>query len=325
MAEGGPPSTPPTSMDIGDLATSMSTLLQETPKSSRRSCRINAPRKNLLPRFHEQASQSPMVTEEQTSGPSAPLPKWTEAELKCLTEFIMLYTEGKKWISHKNMNFWNQAAVYIQQLLQTFHRRTGKNVFMRITIILILRIIIGSACRLKVTTILSKRFASPARADEHYRNVVVSDNAPPVGTRPHSSLPDVIHGTAEPLATHQWASVSITQVQPPIVDSRTVCKQSFVSLGPDEQRSMLSELFSLYMSQTSSARVPPADFIELAVKGMECTHRADRSNVIYLLSKALGTTLPDGSDSLLPVSRMPMGLLEYIVNFFTASSTNHVI
>lgn len=123
MAEGGPPSTPPTSMDIGDLAISMSTLLQETPKSSRMtSRRRNAPRKDLLPRFHEQASQSPGVT---TSGPSAPLPKWTEAELKCLTEFIMLYTEGTTWISHKNMNFWNQAAVYIQQLLQTFHRRTG--------------------------------------------------------------------------------------------------------------------------------------------------------------------------------------------------------
>lgn len=97
-----------------------------------------------------------------------------------------------------------------------------------------------------------------------------------------------------------------------------------MSLGSEEQLSMLSELFSLCMRQTSSARVPPADFIELAVKGMECTHRANRSNVIYLLSKALGTTRPDGSDSLLPVTRMPMGLLEYMVNFFTASSTNQV-
>ena len=47
--------------------------------------------------------------------------------------------------------------------------------------------------------------------------------------------------------------------------------------------------------------------------------------LIYLLAKSLGTSRPDGSDSLLPVSRTPMGLLEYMVNFFTASSTNIVL
>jgi hypothetical protein len=57
---------------------------------------------------------------------------------------------------------------------------------------------------------------------------------------------------------------------------------------------------------------------------MENLHRAGRSNVLYLLAKALGTTRPDGSDSLLPISRMPMGLLEYMVNFFTASSIQQV-
>ena len=95
-----------------------------------------------------------------------------------------------------------------------------------------------------------------------------------------------------------------------------------MSLEPSEQLNVLVELFSLFMRQTSSAKVPPADFVELAVKGMERSYGAGRSNVIYLLAKALGTVRPDGSDSLLPVSRMPMGLLEYIVNFFTASSTN---
>ena len=46
-----------------------------------------------------------------------------------------------------------------------------------------------------------------------------------------------------------------------------------MSLGSQEQLSIISELFSLYMRQTSTARVPPADFIELAIKGMERTHK----------------------------------------------------
>ena len=41
--------------------------------------------------------------------------------------------------------------------------------------------------------------------------------------------------------------------------------------------------------------------------------------VCYSLVKALGTMRPDNSDSLMPVKHMPMGLIEYTVNFFTAS------
>ena len=64
----------------------------------------------------------------------------------------------------------------------------------------------------------------------------------------------------------------------------------------------------------------PSDFLKLVVSAFNHLHQSRRGNVVYLLAKALGTTRPDGSDSLLPTSRIPMGLLEYIVTFFTASS-----
>ena len=38
-----------------------------------------------------------------------------------------------------------------------------------------------------------------------------------------------------------------------------------------------------------------------------------RTNVIYALSKAIGSMCADETDSLLPVRRMPFGLLEYAV------------
>ena len=40
--------------------------------------------------------------------------------------------------------------------------------------------------------------------------------------------------------------------------------------------------------------------------------------------KAVETMRSDGSDLLLPAERMPMGLIEYAVNFFTASSVQKV-
>ena len=43
------------------------------------------------------------------------------------------------------------------------------------------------------------------------------------------------------------------------------------------------------------------------------------------MSQALGTMRPDLSDSLLPAKRMPMGLIEHSVNFFTAEHVNEVL
>ena len=68
----------------------------------------------------------------------------------------------------------------------------------------------------------------------------------------------------------------------------------------------------------------PDDFLNVVVKGVGHLKRTGRSNVVYLLAKALGTMRADGSDSLLPAKRMPMGLIEHIVNFFTVDAINKV-
>ncbi|XP_065893244.1 uncharacterized protein [Dysidea avara] len=49
-----------------------------------------------------------------------------------------------------------------------------------------------------------------------------------------------------------------------------------------------------------------------------------QSSVICSLARSLGTLRPDESDSLLPAKRMPMGLIEYCINFFNSSSVQHV-
>ena len=49
-----------------------------------------------------------------------------------------------------------------------------------------------------------------------------------------------------------------------------------------------------------------------------------RSNILYNMAKAIGTIREDGSDSSLPVKRMPMGLLEYIASFFAVDNLQSV-
>ena len=45
---------------------------------------------------------------------------------------------------------------------------------------------------------------------------------------------------------------------------------------------------------------------------------------MYGVAKAIGRICPDDSDSRLPAKRMPMGLLEHMVNFFNADSHSQV-
>ena len=45
---------------------------------------------------------------------------------------------------------------------------------------------------------------------------------------------------------------------------------------------------------------------------------------MYGVAKAVGRMCPDDSDSRLPAKRMPMGLLEYMLNFFNADSYSQV-
>lgn len=53
-------------------------------------------------------------------------PEWTQEEQRQLVEFLLLYTDGKTWMQHKDMRFWGAAGKFIQQCLQTLYRRSGK-------------------------------------------------------------------------------------------------------------------------------------------------------------------------------------------------------
>ena len=48
--------------------------------------------------------------------------KWSNKEFKELISFLILYTDGKSWMAHKDSKFWDQAGIFIQQQLKTNHR-----------------------------------------------------------------------------------------------------------------------------------------------------------------------------------------------------------
>jgi len=115
---------------------------------------------------------------------------------------------------------------------------------------------------------------------------------------------------------HHEQKTSVEQVQ-------TSCWQLIETLQPNEQCTVLSALFDMFVQKSTTLK-HASNFIEFAVEGMNHLKECNRSNAIYLLAKSLGTLRPDGSDSLLPARRMPMGLIEYCVNFFSATTVQQV-
>lgn len=102
------------------------------------------------------------------------------------------------------------------------------------------------------------------------------------------------------------------------------CHHTLQSLQPEQQLEVLSLLFSEFSSQYPSSLRVSSDFLSVMIHGMKYLNKCGRSNVIRSLVQVLGTMRPDDSDSLMPVKRMPMGLIEHCVNFFNASSISKV-
>ena len=94
------------------------------------------------------------------------------------------------------------------------------------------------------------------------------------------------------------------------------------TLSEDQRIDVVGKLFQSLAPPGVS--VPP-NFIKNSLTSMRRLMQAGRSNILADLSKALGTMRPDGSDSRMPVSRMPVGLIEYAASFFSSNSLNQVI
>lgn len=85
----------------------------------------------------------------------------------------------------------------------------------------------------------------------------------------------------------------------------------------------ISELFQSYVLVYHSISVP-SDFLEVSARAMAQLKRYKRSNVLYKLAKCMGTLRQDSDDSCFPMRQMPMGMVEYIADFFVSDEMHKV-
>lgn len=130
---------------------------------------------------------------------------------------------------------------------------------------------------------------------------------------------NVITNAIRPATVH--CSVKTDTVQTDPVEFCLV-EYMFNQLPVESQLSTLSKLFSVYLSQFSLT--VPNDFLDNAASAMQRLSDGGRTNVLYNLAKGMGTLRPDQSDSRFPIKQMPLGLVEYIAQFFAADNLQQV-
>lgn len=91
---------------------------------------------------------------------------------------------------------------------------------------------------------------------------------------------------------------------------------------PKQQINFLSEMFSR-IAESEGLEVP-TDFLPLSINAMQQLAHNGRSNMLYGLSKGLGTPREDGSDSVFPSKKVVSGLMEYSINFYNSGSGENV-
>jgi hypothetical protein len=68
----------------------------------------------------------------------------------------------------------------------------------------------------------------------------------------------------------------------------------------------------------------PVDFITLSLQAMVELQSANKPNILYKLAFCIGTKQPGSNTTLFPMYRMPFGLVQYQIDFFSCTNISQI-
>ena len=91
-----------------------------------------------------------------------------------------------------------------------------------------------------------------------------------------------------------------------------------------DQVTMLDSTFKTVCLENGIGH-PPEKFLTLSVQSMKTLQENGKPNVLLDFAKCLGTNKPDSNEPLLPINKMPFGLIQHQLQFFSATNVNQVL
>ena len=86
---------------------------------------------------------------------------------------------------------------------------------------------------------------------------------------------------------------------------------------------MLNKCFDI-VAKRMDIKTNVLNFPSLSLESMKKLQSIGKSNTVYNLSKVISEQRPDGSGTLMPLQRMPFGMVHYLIDFFASTNVMQV-
>ena len=100
--------------------------------------------------------------------------------------------------------------------------------------------------------------------------------------------------------------------------------QQYAQMLDKETLTNVANAMFLELAKSDGVETNPHDFAKLATTAMARLKEAGKPDIMYKFAKCLGGNRPDTAEPLMPFDKMPFGLIEYQVEFFSCTNTSGV-
>ena len=176
-------------------------------------------------------------------------------------------------------------------------------------------------CRLRsrVNSVYRKKFATVEDAEIHYGLTLGDSLAELVIDKRPSKPKPVVESENEkqqqPVATPQTS-------QPSNGQQSSLFKLASV-LEKADLKQLLNKLF-VHLALAHDITSNLGNFCSFSLQAMELLKKNHKSNLLYKFAFAMCQTNPVTGEPVFPMDRMPFGLVEYQIEFFSCTNVNQV-
>ena len=174
--------------------------------------------------------------------------------------------------------------------------------------------------RARLLNHIKPQFKTLEEAEEHY-NLTLSNVLEDMdqGVSVSSTPVKVVDKVTQTVSVQgNEANVVVDESQLP------VSIESFIASLDNEELIQLANQAFLELAVKSGINSNPANFAELAVESMRYLQVNGKNNLLYKFAFCLATKRPGSEESLFPLHRMPFGMVEYQIEFFSATNIMQV-
>ena len=182
----------------------------------------------------------------------------------------------------------------------------------------------------RVTMMYRKKFATLEDAEVQY-GLTLSDglaelvidrrqaNSRSVKAKPKRSRQAT--ATPPPPSPPPTPTTSNTQ---PLPTFENAFKKLTTLLDNDQLENLLNKLF-LHLALAHNITSNPGNYCSMSIKAMELLKMNNKNNLLYKFALALCNTKPGTNEPVFPMDRMPFGLVEYQIEFFSCTHVKQVL